>query len=440
MRSQAGGAFCALVSPLHRDGAAAHDGERLGQSPGAAARLPGADGLAASALSPPRGGLPSAQRLSRAERAQDGGVETPPGRPRARPQDRTFMAGRRRPYGQRAALVDARAAAAAAARGGRALRQPAIHRGRRRNPRSRRAPWHHRAPLAGGNRRLRRDRGARVRARPRRDGLHGARSPHRSSGPAGDRHGAVRLRLALRRAGRAHAVVSLGTAPAPARDRRLVAGDRIGPRPAQGMSAGPEYAFVTAAPFAKVGEVRTSPSAVARSRTLAPVSALIELGYDARAYSLCAENELATSFHSSKVIVLGDSLAGEEGGQWPYSELLGCVAAEKVLLDFVAAPEPGTARFDAYASAFPRAAGLTAASRYVAARLRALAMRPVDVVADPYAGTAWEPRAARPRRRSRALEWLAARAGPASMRWCRSCTKTIRTRCGCRSKRSRRSR
>jgi hypothetical protein len=183
------------------------------------------------------------------------------------------------------------------------------------------------------------------------------------------------------------------------------------------MSAGPEYAFVTAAPFIKEGAVRTSPSAVARSRTLAPVSALIELGYDARAYSLCAENELAASLHSSKVIVLGDSLAGQDRGEWRYAELLGCIAAEKVLLDFVAAPEPGTARFDSYASAFPRAAGLAAASRYVAARLGPLAKRPVEVVAEPYVGYSGEPRAARPRRRSRALEWLAARAGVAAEAW-----------------------
>src|SRR5258708_19846472 len=125
------------------------------------------------------------------------------------------------------------------------------------------------------------------------------------------------------------------------------------------MSAGPEYAFVTAAPFAKVGAVRTSPSAVARSRTLAPVSALIELGYDARAYSLCAEQDLAAALRGSKVIVLGDSLAGEDGGEWRYAELLGCVAAEKVLLDFVAAPELGTPPFDAYPSLFPPPAAFT---------------------------------------------------------------------------------
>lgn len=183
------------------------------------------------------------------------------------------------------------------------------------------------------------------------------------------------------------------------------------------MSAGPEYVFVTAAPFIKEGALRTSPSAVAQSRTLAPVSALIELGYDARAYSLCAEHDLAGSLRDSKAIVLGDSLAGEDQGQWCYAELLAGVAAEKVLLDFVAAPRPGTARFDSYAGAFPRVAGLTAATQYVAAELGPLARRPVEVVAEPHAGYPGEPRAARPRRRSRALEWLAARAGVAAEAW-----------------------
>jgi len=60
---------------------------------------------------------------------------------------------------------------------------------------------------------------------------------------------------------------------------------------------------------------------------------------------------------------------------------------------------------------------LTAASQYAAARLGSLAKRPVEVVAEPYAGYSGEPRAARPRRRSRALEWLAARAGVAADAW-----------------------
>ena len=183
------------------------------------------------------------------------------------------------------------------------------------------------------------------------------------------------------------------------------------------MSAGPEYAFVTAAPFVKEGALRTSPSAVARSRTLAPVSALIELGYDARAYSLGAEHDLAASLRDSKAVVLGDSLAGEDKAQWCYAELLARIAAEKVLLDFVTVPRPGTARFDSYASAFPRAAGLTAATQYVAAELGPLVKRRVEVVAEPHAGYPGEPRAARPRRRSRALEWLAARAGVAAEAW-----------------------
>jgi hypothetical protein len=183
------------------------------------------------------------------------------------------------------------------------------------------------------------------------------------------------------------------------------------------MSAGAEYAFVTAAPFVQQGEQTTSPSAVARSRTLAPVFALNALGYDAGAYSLCTEHDLAASLRDSKAIVLGDSLAGEDQGEWCYAGLLAGVAVEKVLLDFVAAPRPGTARFDSYASAFPRAAGLTAATQYVAAELGPLAKRRVEVIAEPDAGYPGEPRAARPRRRSRALEWLAARAGVAADAW-----------------------
>src|SRR5882762_7473920 len=65
--------------------------------------------------SPPRGGVSPAWRLPGAGRRKSGGVETPPGHPRPRPQARAFMAGRRRPYGQGAALADAGAAAAAAA-------------------------------------------------------------------------------------------------------------------------------------------------------------------------------------------------------------------------------------------------------------------------------------------------------------------------------------
>jgi len=60
---------------------------------------------------------------------------------------------------------------------------------------------------------------------------------------------------------------------------------------------------------------------------------------------------------------------------------------------------------------------LTAATQYVAAELGPLAKRRVEVVAEPHAGYPGEPRAARPRRRSRALEWLAARAGVAADAW-----------------------
>src|SRR5205807_9203773 len=50
-------------------------------------------------------------------------------------------------------------------------------------------------------------------------------------------------------------------------------------------------------------------------------------------------------------------------------------------------------------------------------RRGAVPVQPVGGVADPYAGAPGEPRAARPRRRSRALEWLATRAGVAADAW-----------------------
>ena len=166
------------------------------------------------------------------------------------------------------------------------------------------------------------------------------------------------------------------------------------------MTAGPEYAFVTAAPLLFDGAVKTSPSAVARARTLGPVLALNSLGYDARAYSLSETDDLPATLQNSKAIVLNGSC----------SHLLQRLEGAKVVLDFIAPPSIP-------APAHEQAAAMTAGSEYVAQRLRSLSKRPVEVIAEPCAGFGAEPRAARPRRRSRALEWLAARAGVAADAW-----------------------
>ena len=87
------------------------------------------------------------------------------------------------------------------------LRQPAVRRrrgggggtARRRDPARQR--------VAGGARRLRRDRRARVRARPRGDGLHGARPSLRGARPAGLGAGPVDPGVAVRPRGRADALV-----------------------------------------------------------------------------------------------------------------------------------------------------------------------------------------------------------------------------------------
>jgi len=166
------------------------------------------------------------------------------------------------------------------------------------------------------------------------------------------------------------------------------------------MTAGPEYAFVTAAPLLSNGAMKTSPSAVARARTLGPVLALNSLGYDARAYSLSGTDDLPATLQNSKAIVLNGSC----------SHLLQRLAGAKVVLDFIAPPSIP-------APAHEQAAAMTAGSEYVAQRLRSLSKRPVEVIAEPCAGFAAEPRAARPRRHSRALQWLAARAGVAADAW-----------------------
>jgi hypothetical protein len=128
------------------------------------------------------------------------------------------------------------------------------------------------------------------------------------------------------------------------------------------MSA-PEYAFLTPAPiFAAAGETY-SPSLTAQSRTLGPVRALGTLGYDARAYSLAQGNPNLEELRQAKAVVFGEGAPPIEGLSGP-----------NLIFDRHQIP-------------------------------------------DAYEGPELEPRAPRARARSRALEWLAARAGLATESW-----------------------
>jgi hypothetical protein len=127
--------------------------------------------------------------------------------------------------------------------------------------------------------------------------------------------------------------------------------------------SGPEYAFLTPAPiFATAGEAY-SPSLTAHSRTLGPVRALGTLGYDARAYSLAHGKPDLEELRQAKAVVFGEGAPPIEGLSGP------------LLI------------FDRHQ------------------------------IPDVYEGPELEPRAPRAQPRSRALNWLAARAGLATESW-----------------------
>jgi hypothetical protein len=127
--------------------------------------------------------------------------------------------------------------------------------------------------------------------------------------------------------------------------------------------SGPEYAFVTPAPLFAAAGGPYSPSLTAHSRTLGPVRALNTLGYDARAYSLAHGKPNLEELRQAKAVVFGEGAPPIEG-----------LAGPLLIFDR-------------------------------------------NQIPDVYEGPELEPRAPRARARSRALEWLAARAGLATERW-----------------------
>jgi hypothetical protein len=127
--------------------------------------------------------------------------------------------------------------------------------------------------------------------------------------------------------------------------------------------SGPEYAFLTPAPIFAAAGGPYSPSLTAHARTLGAVRALSTLGYDARAYSLAHAQPKLEELRQAKAVVFGEGAPPIEG-----------LAGPLLIVDRNQIPEA-------------------------------------------YEGAELEPRAPRARGRSRALEWLAARAGLATERW-----------------------
>ena len=313
--------------------------------------------------------FPSSRFLPQGRPGEGGALAGPPRGTRAGKEDRPFLAGRRRAYRPDAPLAHAGAARARSIPGRNALRQPAVH------GRDKRIGGDEKtedSPLAGGDRRLRRDGGARVRARQGPHRVHGHRAPHRLARPSRAGHGALRLGLALRRERRAHGLVSERAARSTEPHRRLARRPRRGRGIA--VSAPPEYAFIA--------------SEAARERARGAVLALNALGYDARRYGPDAAEEA----RRARAVVFCDV-------------------------------RPDIARYvydvgDPAGAAFAREAyAVTAATPALASAASASLGRPVEVVPEPVEGPRRDPRAARVKPRSRPLEWLARRAGLATDSW-----------------------
>jgi hypothetical protein len=179
------------------------------------------------------------------------------------------------------------------------------------------------------------------------------------------------------------------------------------------MTRGPEYVFVSAARFVGVHNAAFSPSVIAGARTLAPTFALNALGYDARAYSLFSASPALAQLSTAKALVFADLGAAEPAA---YRSILAS-ASGRVFYDLVEAPAERTPSFDFCLEAGRAGAALTAASEHVARSVSSLAGLPVEPMPEPLQGLRHAPHVPRARPRSRALEWLAERAGLATESW-----------------------
>ena len=189
--------------------------------------------------------------------------------------------------------------------------------------------------------------------------------------------------------------------------------------------AGAEYLFLTSAPLFDIGGQITAYGASARLGSIAPVRALGNLGYDARAVSVAGDLALVeASVRAAKRIVFGEMWFKEDTG-WagttvPYRRLLGLLddPAERVVFSiaddhFAAFPE--FAAF--YREALRDCLAVTTVSPALAATVTAYTSRPVVVAPEPIEGSRGAPQAIAVRRVSAPLAWLARRVGLSMDQW-----------------------
>lgn len=143
---------------------------------------------------------------------------------------------------------------------------------------------------------------------------------------------------------------------------------------------GPEYAFVA------------PPESM---RAVVSMHALRGLGYDARVYGPAVELDEVTGAKAVVVSILQERFLS--------------LPIASVVFDIV--ETPNDRQLELCRKAAASGARFSAASEHVARTAGELLGRPVEHVPEPADTAQFEPRAARARRRSRTLDWLAGRAG-----------------------------
>jgi hypothetical protein len=176
------------------------------------------------------------------------------------------------------------------------------------------------------------------------------------------------------------------------------------------MTPAAEYGFVSSGQFIGWSTQTSSPHLLTVARTLAPTFALNGLGYNARAFSLFTGADDLGQVRSTKALVFADVGSGTQAA---YRKMLDGYHG-RVFYDLFEVPADGTA---SRAFCAERSTILTAASEHVAQATATLLGRPVHLVPEPFDGLHDAPRAPQVPPRSRAVRWLAQRAGLETTGW-----------------------
>ena len=179
-----------------------------------------------------------------------------------------------------------------------------------------------------------------------------------------------------------------------------------------------EFLFLTTDRLFKVGGQITAQGASTRLGCVAPMHALAKLGYDARISNVLADPSVEKAVSSARMVVFGEMFHGGDGWQ-AYRRLLRLLRnpREQAIFNIADDHFHRSDFLDFYRETLPNCLAVTTVSEKLAQTIRAHTSRPVLVAPEPYEGARGAPHAITVRRGSRALNWLARRAGISADIW-----------------------